>query len=430
MTDSHDVVGVGIGPFNLGLAALLQAAPEVDARFFDQQPAFAWHPGLLLEGATVQVPFLADLVTLADPTSPYSFLNYLKARGRLYSFYFRERFHVLRREYDDYCRWVATALPSCRFGTRVEGLRWRADARRFELDLVEVTTGRAEQVLARDVVLGVGTAPRVPAPFADRCGKDVFHSAEFLNLREGLREVGHVVVVGSGQSGAEVVLEMLRDQPDTRLSWLTRSPGFRPMEYSKLGLEQFSPEYVRYFHSLPQATRDALLPTQAQLYKAIDVDTIAAIHDLLYERSVAGSWPPVTLQANVEITGCERHDGSLRLTGWQREQDEPLAFDADAIVLATGYEPRLPDCLNELRPLLRTDGYGRPEIDLGYRVGLDEQVTGRLFVQNAELHTHGIGTPDLGLGAYRSSVIANAIADRTIYEIPDRTVFTTFRVDR
>nr|WP_252975656.1 SidA/IucD/PvdA family monooxygenase [Janibacter melonis] len=33
---------------------------------------------------------MADLVTLADPTSPYSFLAYLKACGRLYSFYIRE----------------------------------------------------------------------------------------------------------------------------------------------------------------------------------------------------------------------------------------------------------------------------------------------------------------------------------------------------
>jgi L-lysine 6-monooxygenase (NADPH-requiring) len=38
--------------------------------------------------AEIQVPFLADLVTLADPTSPYTFLNYLHEQGRLYRFYF------------------------------------------------------------------------------------------------------------------------------------------------------------------------------------------------------------------------------------------------------------------------------------------------------------------------------------------------------
>ena len=120
----HDLLGVGIGPFNLSLAALLDPVGDLDAVFFDQAEAFAWHPGLLLEGTTTQVPFLADLVTLADPTSRHSFLEYLRAHDRLYRFYLRERFHLPRREYDHYCRWVAGRLPACRFGTRVEGLRW------------------------------------------------------------------------------------------------------------------------------------------------------------------------------------------------------------------------------------------------------------------------------------------------------------------
>ncbi len=42
---------------------------------------------MLIEGVTLEVPFLADLVTLADPTSPYSFLNYVRERDRIYEFY-------------------------------------------------------------------------------------------------------------------------------------------------------------------------------------------------------------------------------------------------------------------------------------------------------------------------------------------------------
>jgi lysine N6-hydroxylase len=82
----HDVIGVGIGPFNLGLAALLAPLDDVDAVHFEAKPAFSWHAGLMVEGTTLQVPFLADLVTLADPTSRYSFLNYLHHHDRLYRF--------------------------------------------------------------------------------------------------------------------------------------------------------------------------------------------------------------------------------------------------------------------------------------------------------------------------------------------------------
>jgi lysine N6-hydroxylase len=105
----YDFVAIGLGPFNLGLACLTAPISELDGVFLERKPEFDWHPGMLLESATLQTPFLADLVTLADPASPYSFLSYLKDAGRLYSFYIRESFYPLRTEYVDYCRWPRAA---------------------------------------------------------------------------------------------------------------------------------------------------------------------------------------------------------------------------------------------------------------------------------------------------------------------------------
>ena len=148
------MIGVGLGPFNLGLAALLEKT-DVDAVFFDDKPEFAWHPGLMLPGAEIQVPFLADLVTLADPTSPYSFLNYLHSQGRLYRFYFHERFHVLREEYEAYCRWVAASLVV----VPVLAARGRASC---PLEDGWAVWARGVEHRARAVVLGVGCVPFVP----------------------------------------------------------------------------------------------------------------------------------------------------------------------------------------------------------------------------------------------------------------------------
>ncbi len=40
----YDVVGVGLGPFNLGLAALADGEDtEGDALFLEQKPEFEWH---------------------------------------------------------------------------------------------------------------------------------------------------------------------------------------------------------------------------------------------------------------------------------------------------------------------------------------------------------------------------------------------------
>ncbi|MEU5264375.1 SidA/IucD/PvdA family monooxygenase [Amycolatopsis sp. NPDC021455] len=420
----HHLAGVGIGPFNLSLAALAAPVDGLDAVFFDARPEFRWHPGLLVDGATLQVPFLADLVTLVDPTNPFSFLNYLRDRGRLLPFYFAERFHPLRAEYDDYGRWAAARLPSCHFGCEVTGLRWAGDA--FELTIA----GRAP-VLADNVVLGVGSVPSVPGPLRELVeNPDVLtlHSADYLTHRDELLAADSVTVVGSGQSGAEVVLDLLRARSTVDgLRWLARTPAFAPMEYSKLGLEQFTPDYTAYFHGLPEAVRDRLLPAQWQLYKGIDTETIGAIHDELYRRSIDGP-PGAVLTPGVEVVGASTVDKEIELRVRHVQQGRDGTLRTNAVVAATGYaETPTRSLLAGLGDAVHRDRQGRLEVGAGYRVALD--VPGALFVQNAERHTHGPGAPDLGLGAWRAAVILNAVCGKAVHELPDRTAFTTFGLE-
>jgi len=421
----HDVIGVGIGPFNLGLAALLDPVAEIDARFFDAREQFAWHHGLMLPDAEIQVPFLADLVTLADPTSPYSFLNYLHHSDRLYRFYFYERMHVLRREFDAYCRWVAERLPACTFGHRVEDVRPRPGG--TWTVRVSGPAGTEEHV-ARNVVVGVGTLPAVPECAIGELGPNVVHSADYLPARERALASPSVAVIGSGQSAAEVVADLLDNAaPGTRLRWYTRSDGFLPMEYSKLGLEHFSPEYTAYFHGLPPERRDALRAGQDLLYKGIDAGTSARIYDALYRRSVDAPDADLGYAARCELRGVDSLSGGrgVRLRLHHLDQDTPFACEADLLVLATGYrEAPLPAAgLNEVAAL---DPAGRPVVELDYRVQLRDGSPSTLFVQNAALHTHGVGTPDLGLGAHRNAVIANTICGREVYPVRERNVFQGF----
>ncbi|WP_431607062.1 lysine N(6)-hydroxylase/L-ornithine N(5)-oxygenase family protein [Protofrankia symbiont of Coriaria ruscifolia] len=427
------MVGVGLGPFNLSLAALADGLPGLRTRFFEARPGFSWHPGLLLPGTRLQVPFLADLVTLADPTSRWSFLSYLHAHDRLFRFYFHERFHVLRQEYDDYCRWVACGLDSTCFGTRVDALRWHPDTGLFGVEVSVHANGstRTRTVPARNIVLGVGTEPSVPAVLAGLLGPEVFHSAEYRMRRATLAGAAHVTVVGSGQSGAEVFTDLLRAQPETgqALHWITRTPAFAPMEYSKLGLEQFTPDYVRYFHTLDQPTKDALLPTQWQLYKGIDAETIAEIYDLLYERTVAGASVNAALLPHVTIeSGIRAANGRIRLICRHVPQDRTFTVETDRVVLATGYAARRPALLDPVADLLDLDDTGRYQVDAAYQLATAPQVSGRIYVQNAELHTHGVGTPDLGLGAWRAAVILDDLTGGSAYRVPERSAFTTFGV--
>ena len=104
MNKVYDLIAVGLGPFNLSLACLAEPIETLDSLFLEQRDEFNWHPGLMLDGVTLQTPFMSDLVTLADPTNPYSFLNYAKQQGKLYQFYIRESFFLLREQYNQYCQ--------------------------------------------------------------------------------------------------------------------------------------------------------------------------------------------------------------------------------------------------------------------------------------------------------------------------------------
>ncbi|GAB2792636.1 lysine N(6)-hydroxylase/L-ornithine N(5)-oxygenase family protein [Streptomyces daliensis] len=452
-----DLAGIGIGPFNLSLAALAHGVPGLRTAHYDQRPGFRWHPGLLIEGATLQVPFLADLVTLADPASPWSFLNYLKERERLFPFYFSERFHIERAEYDAYCRWVSEGLAArggsgegpangaapvasgtgLHFGHQVDAVRWNPERALFELDFTQLDAGGEAEALgrayARNLVLGIGTAPYVPEPLrplAETPTVPVIHSAEYLEHRERLLGARHVTVIGSGQSGAEVFLDLLRHRPAGRegLHWLTRSGAFAPMEYSKLGLEHFTPDYTRYFHALPEQVRDRIVPRQWQLHKAVDHETLAAIHDELYHRTVGGGWPEAVLTPGVSVRTAGRIGTTqLELHLEHAEQGERTRLTTDAVVLATGYRERSAEgMLAALDPYIRRDGSERPRVDERYRLVLDRSVTGAVYVQNAERHTHGVGAPDLGLAAHRSATILNAVTGREHFRLPRRTAFTSF----
>jgi lysine N6-hydroxylase len=418
-----DVAAVGCGPFNLALAALADGVPGLELAVFEQRPRFAWHPGLLIEGTTLQVPFLADLVTLVDPTSRWSFLNYLREHGRLFPFYLAERFHVPRAEYDAYCRWVAHGLGGCHFGQAIDDVRWDGERALFLLN---------GEIAARHVVIGVGTEPWLPPALREL--PSVVHSADYLDHRDALVAAPSVTVVGSGQSGAEVFLDLLRRrdrQSRGGLRWIARTPAFAPMEYSKLGLEQFTPDHTAYFHGLPPDVRDALLPTQWQLYKAVSGETLARIHDELYERSLDG-WPDTVLQPGVEVIDASAADGhGVELTLRHLHQGTTARITTAAVVAATGYAQRpLDRVLGPLVTQLRTDQRGRPLVGADYRLDLGPAVTGSVFVQNAELHSHGVGAPDLGLAAWRAAVIVNEIVKRLrgaeAYPLPKRTAFTTF----
>lgn len=278
---------------------------------------------------------------------------------------------------------------------------------------------------------GTGTEPTVPEDWGTiNPSEGVLHSSEFLPHEDMVRNSRSVTIVGSGQSAAEIYRRLMEDfaAKGTRLDWFTRSPRYFPMEYTALTLEMTSPDYVRHFHSLPEKRRDELNRTQRNLYKGISGDLIDDIYDTLYRLSlstplVGDLRPDVNVRpANPSAPITDGSNGRHRLEVVDQETGRTGVHATDVVILATGYgRPQIPKHLAGIEELNR-DEAGRMAVTREFTVNDARD----LFVVNAEEHTHSLNAPDLGMGAWRNSIIINQICGRDVYPVEKSTVFQRF----
>ncbi|WP_448546468.1 lysine N(6)-hydroxylase/L-ornithine N(5)-oxygenase family protein [Thalassotalea fusca] len=421
----YDFLAIGLGPFNLGLACLTEPLDNLNGIFLEKNDGFNWHPGMMIEGTHLQTPFMSDLVTLADPTHPLSFLNYIKQQGRIYSFYIKESFFLMRQEYNQYCQWATKQLSTIRFSTEVQQITFDEATQLYAVEAVNTSTGNMSVYHAKKLVLGTGPSPYLPEAITDLpCS--VSHSSSYLSDKRVLQSKSSITIVGSGQSAAEIFYDLLQeiDVYDYQLNWVTRSPRFFPLEYSKLTLEMTSPEYVDYFYHLPLAKRDQLIAQQKHLYKGINASLINDIYDLLYIKNL-NEKVNVKLLTNNELTQAHLHQqsGEITLSLHQVEQGQHHQLTTHGLVMATGYQYQLPEFLQGISGQVLWDDSGRFHVNRNYSI---DKTGKQIFVQNAELHTHGFVTPDLGMAAYRNSYLIRELTGVEHYPIESRIAFQQF----
>jgi lysine N6-hydroxylase len=429
-----DVVGAGLGPCNLSLAALLAPTSGVRARFFEARSSFQWHCGIMVPGAQLQVSFLKDLVTLVDPCNPFSFLNYLATEGLLHRFLIAHTDRCSRQEFERYYQWAAGRLESVRWDHAVERVDLRGD-------LLEVTCAGQEPVTTRNLVLGSGRTPSLP-PFVKRlAGANVLHSSDFRIVRPALAG-RDVMVVGAGQSGAEVVNHLLSGElglPKS-LTWVSSRVGFLPMDDSAFSNEWFQPAYVDHFYGLSAERRRVLLERQRLASDGVSESLLRDIYRRLYELDVLDPGRlPRRLMVCRRVTDLVQEGDRLRAVIRDDDTGEFESCGTDVAIFATGYRNEFPEYLEPLRERLLDGEEFRVRRD--YSLDWDGPDHLGIYVQNSAENTHGIADPNLSLAAWRSARIANAICGRTVYQTehaastiswdgvtqPDRTT-TTDRV--
>jgi lysine N6-hydroxylase len=410
MTAHLDLVGAGIGPSNLSLAALIHPVSGVRTRFFERKPDFRWHRGMLFPGASIQVSHLKDLVTPVAPTSPFSFLAFLVAKQRLYRFINASFARVQRWEFEEYCRWVVSQLPSLRFGDAVREIR-------FERDRFDIRTDH-ERIAASHIALGTGVSPVVPDCTRPHLCASLFHVASLLDSEPDLRGK-RVVIVGGGQSAAEVLAYILGKQAyPCEVSWLSRRSNFLPLDESPFTNELFSPSASRHFFQLPGDVQRRMLQEQKLASDGISEQLLVQLYQRLYELEYKeGHCQLVRLLVRHELVSITP-EGTGWTLGVRKAPGEICQLGADIVILCTGFSQQFPDFLEPIAHRIERTPVSLA-VDEDYGVRWEGPRQNRIFIQNGARHTHGIADPNLSLVASRSATIINSLVGGDVYPVRD-----------
>jgi len=406
------VIGVGFGPSNLGLAIALEEHNEksgnqaISAQFLEAKTEFGWHTDMLIPGTTMQISFLKDLASQRNVRSRYTFLNYLTERGRLSEFINHQTFFPTRLEFHDYLEWAAERVDATvHYGTRAVAVRDEGDCLAVDVEGAQNTTLRA-----RAVVLAGGLHPQLPGGVVESPRQ--FHNHGLLTKIAELPSITHnrFVVVGAGQSAAEVTDYLHTTYPDAEVHGVFAKYGYSPADDSPYANRVFDPAAVADFYTADPNVRQRLIDYhRATNYSCVDLPLIETLYAREYAERVAGR-RRLYFHGASGVQSVTEDDGGVRVLIEHHPTKATEALVCDAVVYATGFSPMsLPDILGDLcdSAVYAADG---PGVERDYRLRTSREIPGSIYLQGGTEHTHGLSSSLISNIAVRCGEIVESIA--------------------
>ncbi|WP_125716923.1 lysine N(6)-hydroxylase/L-ornithine N(5)-oxygenase family protein [Pseudoalteromonas rubra] len=405
----YDVIGIGFGPANLALAIALQEQNKLSDRvcFIEKQPNFLWHGGMLLDNTTMQISFLKDLVSLRNPTSHFSFINYLHHNKRLDSFINLKTFYPSRHEFNDYLGWAASHFRDhCHFGEQVCAVEpVLLDGQVDHLKVISRDNEGQQSVrLTKHLVVSVGGSAKVPAPFdALQDAENVWHSSQYLHNKDKVQGGDRVAVIGAGQSGAEIFADLAAMTEQPEVDMIMRAGAMKPADSSPFVNEIFDPGFTDVVFSKSPEQRDRYFNEfRSTNYSVVDEPLIDHIYASLYQQKLNGT-DRLAIRNRTSVNGARINaEGKVVL---ELENVHGVSqVEYDQLVLATGYQyPSRSPLLEQVSEWLQ------PNITRHYQLETSEQFKPKIFTQGVNEQTHGISDSLLSILAVRSAEIVDAL---------------------
>ena len=410
-----DLIGIGVGPANLSLAALLTTARDrgqtsLSSIFLERNPSICWHSQQMFPGTLMQTEFYRDLVTPIYPTSRFSFLNYLKSNTRLEQFFCSSSIYPSRREFEEYFNWVATQIADIVFAVNVSFVDYDPAT-----SLFVVASDPPSTYASKHIVLGYGPEPRSSVEPGRRV-VDVSTLLSF-NFPDPLQRV---LVVGGAQSAAECVNYLLDEYANagTQITWVTSESSFRVLDISNFSREAFSASYAHAFAALPSALKEKITHDDKSVANGISPLVAQALYQRLYRLKYlspsSGASPLVHLQANTEVLEIaeDANGAAVTMCSGQTRVDV-----YDCVILCTGLDEDTALDSPLLGPQLKCRISKNETRGDGYAIAWDGPDDRMIFVQSQNKKTHGLGDASFVTAPSRNASILNSITGKEIFRI-------------
>lgn len=416
MRNVFDLIGIGIGPFNLSLAAISEKNKELKTHFFEQKPSFLWHSEIIFPDSDMQTAFLKDLVTGVDPTSPYSFLNYLVMNGIFHSFINTKRHVIARKEFELYCQWVTRKMPEkLSFNSEIKSLYY--DGENFIIENHE------ERFKSKNICIGTGISPKIPAFTAPYISDTFFHAkSELIKNLDVNRK--NIVIIGGGQTGVEVFRNALRRKWGSAKSIILISSraNLEPLDESPFTNEYFSPNYAEDFFSINTQLKRNIVDYQKL---SSDGNTPAYLqslyNDLYFIQNIEQSPVDFKILPYRRLQSVEKDGKHYKLNISNNFSQKEESISADIVILCTGFENKIPKFIEPIKSFIEFDKDKCFKVNKDFSIQWRGHKKNKIFAQNFSRYGHGIFEPQTSLMSWRSAVITNAVSKEEIYRIKNVT---------
>jgi L-ornithine N5-oxygenase len=239
-TPTYDVVCIGFGTKGLALSTVLaDHDPSQKVLVVERDARFNGDLGFAATNSSAGSTFLRDLITLRNPRSEYTFINFLHETNLLVAFTNASQLITSRQLTARYMTWVAEKIQSLGWvafnkeAVNIKPTKVAADGQvnQWTVDLRANGNGAASKVTCKRLVVATGAQSQLPDALASpKLSSAVMSMNRSKELIERVHHATHplnIAIIGADQEAVELFEHLIAAPGNHRATMILPGSALR-----------------------------------------------------------------------------------------------------------------------------------------------------------------------------------------------------------